>query len=278
MKTVKETFRDAISEGDWNEICRVFTAMTGEAAPIPPTAQEPSLDTMLDQPMGDPLDTPMTVPVQPTDFPFPQSDKPALLGPSPTPEEDVWEDDGGAVAAEETLVAPISEAVVKQIIPEPIPPTPPAQPDDVAAPFYIEHGTPTQGATNEDGETACRKESMSIPEQRENRFRDNGKAFAHEKVNKNPDDPTLGIQSIRPRGLVRDKDLGVDTGAMVDVWCGLCKKREKVSARLASNFRDDPDNNPYRCNDCSTPSGRAKVMRKQREEALNGGGGRVRQG
>jgi uncharacterized protein YlaI len=251
MSTVKDTFRDAISSGDWNQICRVFTALTGEAAPVPPTAQEPSLSTLLEQPMDDPLSAPMD-------------------GPEPTIEDD---DDG--YWSEDDLIADEEEAE-----PEPddtpqvfVPPEPDNTPDadDPASEFYIEHGDAAE--ENEDGERRCRREPMRIPRQRTNRFRDNGKAFADEKVTVN-DDPKLGVQKIRPRG---NRDANKDTGKKVKVQCSLCDKKEEVAARLAVGYSKKPDDNTYKCNSCNSPSGRAKVMRRKREEQLNGGARRRRQ-
>jgi hypothetical protein len=109
---------------------------------------------------------------------------------------------------------------------------------------------------------------MQIPEKRKNRFRDNGRAFANEKVTNNPDDPSLGIQMIRPRGGERID--GNDTGGQVDVVCGLCGETDTVVPRLAVGYNSNPEHNTYRCNSCASPSGRSRVMRKQREAQLNG--------
>jgi hypothetical protein len=165
----------------------------------------------------------------------------------------------------------VTSETVDTVAPDTLPATQPAPlpADNVAAEFYIEHGN-QQHAVNDDGESRCRKESMQIPDQRKNRFHDNGKAFADEKVTTHPDDPNLGIQSIRPRSLVRDTELGVNTGTNVAVVCGLCGVQEEIAASLAVGFNPDPDHNTYRCNECNTPNGRAKVMRKQRNDAMNG--------
>lgn len=254
MSTVREIFFDAIVNRDWGDICTVYEALTGEPAPdIPP--QTSALSDVLNQPLE------VTKPVNPMDQ---QLD----------------------VAANETadaddLLMPVEESttiITSTQIPDILPATPPVvqramepaqlPPDDAAAEFYIEHGS-QQGGVNDDGETQCRKESMSIPQARKNRFHDNGRAFADEKVTTNPDDPKLGIQSIRPRGLVRDEELGANTGGTKDVICKLCGKNETVAARLAVGFNPDPEHNTYKCNECNTPNGRAKVMRRQRNAQLN---------
>lgn len=272
MSTVREMFREAMATQDWGVMCSVYEAITGEAAPDVIVAKVDVLDqemAMTTRPEN-PLDRDMD-----DDRSMTKKDYEDIFEtPYPSDEDDLFVDDDddyerGVTQAQAIVtgtnipdILPATPSIVA--LPEPVqPPT-----DDVASEFYIQHGN-TQGATNDDGETQCRKESMSIPQQRKNRFRDNGRAFADEKVTTHPDDPKLGIQSIRPRGLVRDAEMGVDTGALVPVVCTLCGTQETVAIRLSTGYNADPDHNTYKCNSCNTPNGRAKVMRRQRNDMLN---------
>ncbi len=263
MSTVREIFREAISTQDWGGICQVYEAITGEAAPDVPQASP--MDDVLNQQMAitprpeNPLDQQMEV-VDADDLLADDDDD--LLSPAEATTIVT------STQIPDVLPASVSELTVQSPQRPMDTPTPDAPPADVAAEFYIEHGS-GQGTANDDGDTQCRKESMSIPQTRKNRFNDNGKAFADEKVTTNPDNPKLGIQSIRPRGLVRDDSLGANTGQQVDVICKLCGKQELVAARLSTGYNTDPEHNTYKCNECNTPNGRAKVMRKQRNDQLN---------
>jgi hypothetical protein len=263
MSTVREIFHDAIEQGDWTDIRRVYEAIVGEEAPHPPLKPKAAaLDDVLGQDMPtmerapSPLDRVLESAGRSWE-PVPANESSlTLIDDQPDPD---------------SVMVDLSNNVAPDVLPAIQPVELPV--NDVASEFYIEHGE-QQHAVNDDGESQCRKESMQIPSKRENRFRDNGKAFKDEKVTENPDDPSLGIQSIRPRGLVRDAELGANTGSLTPVICKLCGKTEDVAPRLAVGFNNDPDHNTYKCNECNTPNGRTKALRKQREEALQSGGPR----
>jgi len=246
MSTVREMFREAMTTQDWGIMCDVYEAITGEAAPDVVVA---SVD-VLDQEMAM-----TTTPENPLDREMEDSPPPEAEG-DPSDLMDSGDE-------YDTYDRGVSQAQVGGVH---IPDVPP--PDDIMSEFYIQHGT-QQGSTNDEGETQCRKESMRIPQARKNRFRDNGKAFADEKVTAYPNDPKLGIQSIRPRGLIRDEDMGLNTGALVPVICKLCGKQETVASRLSVGYHTDPEHNTYKCNNCNTPNGRAKVMRAARNANMN---------
>jgi hypothetical protein len=226
----------------------VYEAITGEAAP---DVIVPRVVDVLDQPMNF-----VTQPANPLDQEM---------------EEVPADDDDNLLDAQDDLLMPADEAqiiVTSTTLPDILPTLPP---DDVASEFYIEHGSQTV-TTNDDGAAPCRKEDMGLPAnmKRKNRFHDNGRAFSDEKVTNHPDKAELGVQSIRPRGLVRgDDDMGTDTGSTIEVLCRLCGKTETVSAQLALGSNTDPDHNTYKCNACNTPNGRAKVMRATRNAQLN---------
>jgi hypothetical protein len=52
-----------------------------------------------------------------------------------------------------------------------------------------------------------------------------------------------------------------DTSNMVNVQCSLCQRKMQVASVLAFGYNKNPDENTFRCNDCSTPSGIAKALK-----------------
>lgn len=122
---------------------------------------------------------------------------------------------------------------------------------------------------NEDGELEARKESMRIPKNRPNKFKDDlRKESADLKKN------NVNLQKLYSTASTRtsrvEKEERVDTGAQVDVVCSLCDKPETVAAAMAIGHSLDPSNNTYRCNSCSTPAGRARALREKRAKEMAG--------
>ncbi len=221
MLTIKEVFKNGISEGNWDVVRDVYKAMTGEEAPAPP---KPSTD-ILSQP-----------------FSFSSENK-----------EDVVELGHKELTQEH-------EQPPQDIVHEAEPTTEGKPPKEItpknatAQDFAIQH---KKSSANQSGdERQCRREPINTTQKRQNTWEDDG-SFDHERVDKHPDDPTLGVQHVRPRGN-RDENIGVDTSRRIDVVCGLCGKHESVAPILATNYREDPDHNAYRCNECNSPKGRAK--------------------
>ena len=108
---------------------------------------------------------------------------------------------------------------------------------------------------------------MNIPVRRVNRFKDNKAVFADQLVSEHPE---LGTQTQVARGQRALIEGAIDTGSQIDVVCSLCDKEETVSTRLAVGWNPDPKNNTYKCNDCSTNAGRARIHRKLREKLDDG--------
>jgi hypothetical protein len=245
-RTVREIFHDAIASGNWQDICRVYEAIVGEEAPQPPdilgqmlppaTTTNPLDQVLEDEPQRDMAGSQVRV-----DPPVPNTIEAELVAP------------------EEPMASTPSPVIV---VPNPTPN------DTAETEFHLEQGAFKGGNQDSGDGRKCRREPMQIPEKRKNRFRDNGRAHADEKVTKHPNDPSLGIQKIRPRGVERLD--GNDTGGQVVVTCGLCGETETVVPRLAVGYDSNSEHNTYRCNSCASPSGRNRALRKQREAQLNG--------
>lgn len=271
MSTVKEIFHSAIKRGDWREIRRVYEAITGEVAPSAPSGPiKTALDDVLNKKLS-PLRR-----SRPLDQPMEMQEEPAQERYNPLDALPANAMAGSQGNAEVAMIGPRDDSL--DLLPE-------AEEslidsgvsDDPVDEFRIEQGR-FQADTDEEGKNFCSRQQMNIPQKRQNRFHDDGTAFHDEKVTENPDDKSLGVQSVRPRGLIRDASTGADTSSTIEVTCSLCKRGLVVSTQLSRGYHKDPEHNTFRCNECSTPNGRAKAMRQQREESLNGGSRRVRQG
>lgn len=124
MKTVREVFRDAIKQGSWPDVCKVYTKITGEEAP-PFPANNDVLDevmveaevepapqrNILDEPMAE--DHPVPSKAGELDFSMPQKPRNRVQGqqqqcrrePLGAP-QNTWEDDGTEHANESVKVRP----------------------------------------------------------------------------------------------------------------------------------------------------------------------------
>ena len=211
--TIRDTFRDAIANGSWEDIARVYEAITGEKAPqIVHVAVKDSMADLLSRPMGEVFQT------------GPQGERMEMVLPGPTPETEVHIHGSLLVPTEDDASIP-------------------KQTDDGHDDFSIQHGKPQSGGADEDGKTFASREPIpNYPDGRPNQFHDNGKAFKDEKVTENPDDPTLGVQVIGERGGRK--------ATMINVQCRLCNKQESVSPALAQGHHTDPMHNTYTCNAC----------------------------
>lgn len=232
-----EYFRDAIESADWKKVCKVFTQITGEDIE-PPRA--PILAD-LDMPEDD------TAPLSPADMDMPEEDEEEEEedeSESTTPAEQVVEDDQQATPADNPTRQPTIDdfRVERQ----------PVESDDIK-------------------DRLARKLPMNIPRKRQNKFGDNQTIAMKDSVKKNP---KLGVQKPTPRGQRGKGDLSdaKDTSVRVKVVCSLCGKEETVSEQLAVGWyqdkpgtRDEDKKNTYKCNECQTPAGRARLARKRRD-------------
>lgn len=105
----------------------------------------------------------------------------------------------------------------------------------------------------------CKKEPLVLGKQK-NKFVDDGTQFEDERVDMNPNKPELGIRKVRPRGERPDDS---NTGNKVNVVCSLCGKEESVSPLLSRGYSTNKDDNTYKCNECNSPQGRAKLLRQR---------------
>ncbi len=242
--TLKTLFFNAIKEGNWENIRLVYRTMTGEEAPQPPTSNAPSID--IDSFLGQEI-------VYGTGNPNPAN--PYDMGMGLGYEEDEQEDS----PAYEDEVLSDSEPQDNQKV-DTSEPQDGNTDDDVYQEFRVQHGD-SQGGEKGEGGRKCK--ALPFTPKKTKMWVDDGRAFENEKVTNNP---ALGVKNPRQRDPNRDEDIGVNTSKKVHVVCSLCGKQEDVASVLASRYNPDPEENTYRCNDCSTPNGRAKVLRKLREQ------------
>jgi DNA-directed RNA polymerase subunit M/transcription elongation factor TFIIS len=213
--TIKDTFHDAIANGNWEDIARVYEAITGEPAPKRVHAVvKDSLVDILSRPIGEVFNADA------------DEDNVDVVLPSSVPGQQVHIQ-GGLIVPEEDV------------------PSPPQVVDDGHEDFSIQHGTPQNGGPDADGKTFTSREPIPhYPNGRPNEFRDNGKLFKDQKVTENPDDPELGV----PVGLISER--GGRQATTVNVTCRVCSKQESVSPALATGHNPDPMHNTYTCNTC----------------------------
>lgn len=244
MRTVRKVFYDAIVDGNWEDICSVYTAITGEEAPTKTIVTScNTVDDILNQSM-------QVAAVISSERPM--TENVTMVGPI---SDTIFGDNEEENLIQEPLVEPL-------VIPVPVADMtdmtdmtdslPQADDSPQTDEFYIEHGK--QNSVNKDGKSRCSKKPMVIPEKRKNLFHDNGKAYSNEKVSVSP---ALGVQEISPRGERAN-------AKKVQVTCKICGITEEVSVLLSSGYRKNPEENTYKCNACNSPTARAKELRQQR--------------
>lgn len=110
----------------------------------------------------------------------------------------------------------------------------------------------------EDGKVEAARIPLDIPSKRENRFVDNLEVAASELQKENPTLQKLygPVKKHSSKELIVDR---VDTSIFVDVECSLCGHTEKVSKALSRGYSNVKRDNIYRCNACSTPSGKKRL-------------------
>lgn len=251
--TLKTLFFRAITKGSWEDIRLVYKIITGEEAPQSPVnnAQSTSMNDFLDQEIV--LGTGNPNAVNPYDMGISQEE--SEQEDSPAYEDDTQDDYDASdlvMQIREALSGPQEEDVLSE--------PPNTNDDDVYQEFRVQHGDSHGG---EKGEKGHKCKSVPFTPIKKKMWVDDGRAFENEKVT---NDPTLGVKNPRQRDVGRDDDIGVDTSKKVHVVCSLCGKQEDVAPIFASRYDPDPEENTYRCNDCCTPNGRAKVLRKLREQ------------
>ena len=249
-----EYFRTAIEKGDWEKVCNVYRQITGQYIE-PPKPKE----VLADVDMSNWEAQDQTQPSSPADIEM------------PTTTEDKWVEEGEEEPAQ-TLPVEESQEVQQA--------SPPANPNrqPTVDDFRVDR---SQGTNDSDGRRQARREVVSLGK-RQNKFGDDQQLHMNESVK---DHPELGVKNPTPRNKRPKIDpsvldsaagnvaalAGADTGQKINVVCSLCDKTDSVPVALAVGWhRDKPGTpirdreNTYKCNECQTPAGRAKLLRKQR--------------
>lgn len=228
-----ELIKQAVEEGDWKKVCAVYTAITGEPL-SPPQPKKKELDLanfeitpeLLQAIMGDENQQKKT--------------QQAMYDEGP------WEDE------------PVEEKVVESPPPKIITELPSQprvkDPNDFSVAPRVQR--------RQDGKQQARKEPMSIPKSRSNRFQDNLNLETKDLKENNPKLAAMYGDGGSRRVL---RDESESTGKYIHVECSLCGKEEDVVSSLAVGYHHSQDENTYRCNSCNTPSGRRKAERRLRE-------------
>ncbi len=228
-----DLIKKAVLNADWLLVCKAYTAITGEVL-VPPEPKKEVVDF--------------------AEFEIPDE----LLGEA---EEDVTEPEpDDEEQPESRIIIPDVEEARAEIAR--------ANKGKKKVDDFTMPSRNTGQKVNEDGKLESRRESMKIPQSRPNRFVDD---LEEEKkdLKKNNENLQKLYGAVSGRVSRVEKE-GVDTGAMAEVVCSLCDKPETVAAAMAIGHSKDPMNNTYRCNSCSTQTGRAKALRNRRASEMSG--------
>lgn len=237
-----ELLKLAVEEQDWFKVCAVYTAITGK--PLNPPAKKVSLLEMdIPDELLENINATRNDDEEYEDFPGP-----AKVGMG------VEEDD-----EEDEDVVPL--LVDTQAQPEPVE-VEVSKKKGGESEFAISHGVQGPKASSDGNGTIMTKVPITQAP-RKNKFKDNLAVKAGDLKKNNPI-----LKKIYGEGSTRaTRDLidAPDTSKLYSVVCSLCNKSGKVTAALARGYNKDPENNTYRCTECDTPSGRAKLARRERD-------------
>jgi len=194
--------KQAVLDGNWNSVCQVYTAITGE--PLEPPQEEVVEENL-------------------ADIEIPDAPSTKLSG--RTGKKKVRK-------SEEDFIAP-SKGPNRKI--------------------------------KKEGGVEAGWTGLDLPKigQRPNRFTDDQRVAKKDLVTEHPE---LGVAEPTPRSsrsLLEDLD-ATDTGSKVYVECALCHNNYSISLSLAHGYSHDPKENVWRCNTCSTQSGRRALQKQQR--------------
>lgn len=267
MATVADTLKVAVLEQDWDKVCLVYRALTGETIEPPKKVQTFSVSDLARLDIGDALGLPdeaheVEIEDEEEDDEEEDSELPPLwnyyyaceaCGHSFGSEK---ERKRCVVCRKQKLVAvPFDDDIdeVEDDDPQTPDEKPPAKTgagrySDFIAKSKGDEKNPFGQRVNEEGKIEARKipftAKVRLPGTLKSKWQDDGTLEAEDSVKHNP---KLGVQKITPRGR-RDEE--EDTSHKVTCVCSLCKTSHEVTPLLARGYDRNPDANTWKCNDC----------------------------
>jgi hypothetical protein len=228
-----EAIRSAVENEDWQQVCDIYEAITGDVLEPP----KPKL-------------------IIPTTEDLANMDLDALR------------QNEGAL---ELDIMPKKLEVIRDSVPEPEEEEEVESTQKKSSYIATAHkgDSPSfRGGEDEDKGTPARKMPMDIPVERVNKFEDDGRLCVRDKVENNKNLQKLyGDRRDRPRRT--DLEDAVDTSKKIDVVCSLCDEEDNIALSLAHGYDSRPKFNRYRCTRCCTKSGQAKIARKNKQDNVS---------
>lgn len=243
-----DLIKQAVEEGDWKKVCAVYTAITGKPL-SPPKPKKPEIDLanfeitpeLLAAITGDDAqqDAVRQAMIEDTEWSY-EEDAAAQAEANDLGREEPVEETSQRSYLENPKAPVVSKPIIKD-------------PNDFSVAPRVQR--------RQDGKQPARKEPMSIPNQRTNRFQDNLQLESKDLKKNNP--KLEAMYGDASRRVLRDET--ESTGHEIDVECSLCGEHQRIASSLATGYHPSKDENTFRCNSCNTPSGRRKAERRLRE-------------
>jgi len=227
-----DLLKKAVLEQDWKTVCVVYTAITGEPLSPPEPKKEANL---FDMEISEDLLAELGI-----------GDSQADIAP-PLVSED--EDEGEPEPLKKKEVGQKSLSSNRE--------------------SFISKARDTDklpANKRDDGKVEARKEPMQIPKSRKNVWEDD-LTIAPKLIKANNSQLEILYGPSHDKTPKEEKEK--ETGE-VNVVCSFCGQANTVVKSLAVGYNSNPEENTYECTSCCTPSGRAKVLRQQRELAGSG--------
>lgn len=243
-----ELLKSAVEEQDWIKVCKVYTAITGKPL-SPPKKKVSLLELEIPEDLLEDIEATRNDDDEDEDEEYDDIPDSSV--------DDNYEENGEEEEDDE----------VPLIIDSPAEPEPVevevSKKKGGESEFSISHGVQGPKASSDGNGTIMTKVPIVKDGPRKNKFKDNLAVKAGDLKKNNPI-----LKKIYGKGSTRaTRELidAPDTGKLYAVECSLCKKAGKVTAALARGYNKNPENNTYRCTECDTPSGRAKLARRERD-------------
>lgn len=240
-----ELLKLAVEEQNWLKVCAVYTAITGEK--LSPPQPKPKKVSLLELEIPDELLEEVNATRNDDDDEEEEYDE---LPTIPIDSDEIEEAKG-----EESLIIDVDPE------PEEVEVSKKKGSEDE---FAISHGLQNQTSSSDGNGTIMRKVPIGdVKGKRPNKFRDNLAVEAGDLKKNNPILKKVygKVGSRASRDLIE----APDTSKLYAVQCSLCGKKQKVTAVLSKGYHKEEEQNTYRCNECNTPTGRARVARRERE-------------